>query len=715
MGARLHSLLRRQIRKFFGGKAPSQDSPLGRFVDAVDRAYREFDQDRAMLERSLDISSDELVQANAELRAVFDASPDLHMWMTREGRILNVRCGRSEDLAMRAEELIGKSVVGYHDRGVAEAFATGLARLKERSSVATFEYSLPLGGRQQTYEARLLPLPNDQVLAIIRNVTDRKDAEEQRFRQLAEHIQEVLWIRDPKQGSILFVSPSFETVWGLPREELYRNADVYTGAVHPDDRERVKTAFRSESGRGFDVEYRVLRPDGSLRWIRDRSFPVRDEAGTVYRITGIAADITDDKREREAIAAANDQLEERVRQRTADLQRAKEDLEQSQEQLRQAQKMEAVGRLAGGVAHDFNNLLVVILSYADLAINLLEADHPLVEDVAEIKRAGERAAALTQQLLAFSRRQMLRPEPHDLNAIVSNVTRLLERLIGEDVRLRLDLAPELPPTLVDKGQCEQIIMNLAVNARDAMPRGGTITLTTSVTTFEESPVGADIEPGRYATLTVRDTGTGMDDETRGLVFEPFFTTKGANKGTGLGLATVFGIVKQSRGHVEVQSELGVGSAFTVYLPLAEREIVEQTSSLEEVASPAGSERILLVEDEDMVRRLSERVLSMRGFDVISTTNAEEALAFLENNDDAINLLLTDVVLPGMTGSELCERARALRPRMRVLFMSGYTEDDVLRYGVQTGKSELLIKPFTPNVLLTQVRQTLDRRSSLPPG
>ena len=477
----------------------------------------------------------------------------------------------------------------------------------------------------------------------------------------------------------------------------------------------MKTAFRSESGRGFDVEYRVLRPDGSLRWIRDRSFPVRDEAGTVYRITGIAADITDDKREREAIAAANDQLEERVRQRTADLQRAKEDLEQSQEQLRQAQKMEAVGRLAGGVAHDFNNLLVVILSYADLAINLLEADHPLVEDVAEIKRAGERAAALTQQLLAFSRRQMLRPEPHDLNAIVSNVTRLLERLIGEDVRLRLDLAPELPPTLVDKGQCEQIIMNLAVNARDAMPRGGTITLTTSVTTFEESPVGADIEPGRYATLTVRDTGTGMDDETRGLVFEPFFTTKGANKGTGLGLATVFGIVKQSRGHVEVQSELGVGSAFTVYLPLAEREIVEQTSSLEEVASPAGSERILLVEDEDMVRRLSERVLSMRGFDVISTTNAEEALAFLENNDDAINLLLTDVVLPGMTGSELCERARALRPRMRVLFMSGYTEDDVLRYGVQTGKSELLIKPFTPNVLLTQVRQTLDRRSSLPPG
>lgn len=694
MSARLHSLLRRQIRKHFGGEAPPKDSPLGAFVDAVDRAYREFDQDRAMLERSLDISSDELVQANAELRAVFDASPDLHIWMTREGRVLNVRCGRGEDLALTAEELVGKNVTRFGDRNVAEAFATGLARLQERSSVATFEYSMPLDGRRQTYEARLLPLPNHQVLAIIRNVTDLRDAEEQRFRQLAEHIQEVLWIRDPKHDRILFVSPSFETVWGRSREALYRQAEIYTDAVHPDDRRRVRAALQSEQARGFDIEYRVIRPDGSVRWIRDRAFPVRDESGAVVRITGIAADITD------TVTAQRE---------------VQEALAESQEQLRQAQKMEAVGRLAGGVAHDFNNLLVVILSYADLAMNVLDEDHPLVDDVAEIKRAGERAAALTQQLLAFSRRQMLKPEPHDLNAIVGNVHRLLERLIGEDVRMRLDLASELPAALVDKGQCEQIIMNLAVNARDAMPRGGTMTLRTRLTTFEESPVGADIAPGRYATLCVQDTGIGMDEATRQLVFEPFFTTKGANKGTGLGLATVFGIVKQSRGHVEVQSEVGMGSTFTVHLPLAACQAVEEVAEIERPAPPTGSERILLVEDEDMVRRLSERVLSMRGFEVVSTTNAEEALSFLEESDATFSLLLTDVVLPGMTGSELCAKARALRPQMRVLFMSGYTEDDVIRYGIETGRSDLLIKPFTPNVLLNQVRHTLDRRSSIPPS
>lgn len=544
MSSRLHSLLRRQVRKHFGGEAPPADSELGAFVDAVDRAYREFDQDRAMLERSLDLSSDELVQANAELRAVFDASPDLHIWMTPDGRVLNVRCGTGADLSMTAEQLVGKSVTRFHDRVVAEAFSTGLERLRKRSSVATFEYSMALGGRQQTFEARLLPLPNDQVLAIIRNVTDRKDAEEQRFRQLAEHIQEVLWIRDPKHHRILFASPSFETVWGRSREELYRRAEVYTEVVHPDDRERVEEAFWAEQGRGYDIEYRVVHPDGSLRWIRDRAFPVRDEAGAVVRITGIAADITD------TVTAQ---------------QQAEQALAESQEQLRHAQKMEAVGRLAGGVAHDFNNLLVVILSYADLAINVLDDDHPLVEDLAEIKRAGERAAGLTHQLLAFSRRQMLKPEPHDLNAIVGSVHRLLERLIGEDVVLRLDLAAELPPTLVDKGQFEQIVMNLAVNARDAMPRGGTMTLTTRLTTFETSPVGSDIAPGRYATLVVDDTGTGMDEETRQLVFEPFFTTKAAHKGTGLGLATVFGIVKQSRGHVEVHSASSAwarGSPFT---------------------------------------------------------------------------------------------------------------------------------------------------------
>lgn len=242
-----------------------------------------------------------------------------------------------------------------------------------------------------------------------------------------------------------------------------------------------------------------------------------------------------------------------------------------------------------------------------------------------------------------------------------------------------------------------------------------MTLRTRLTTFEESPVGADIAPGRYATLCVQDTGIGMDEATRQLVFEPFFTTKGANKGTGLGLATVFGIVKQSRGHVEVQSEVGMGSTFTVHLPLAACQAVEEVAEIERPAPPTGSERILLVEDEDMVRRLSERVLSMRGFEVVSTTNAEEALSFLEESDATFSLLLTDVVLPGMTGSELCAKARALRPQMRVLFMSGYTEDDVIRYGIETGRSDLLIKPFTPNVLLNQVRHTLDRRSSIPPS
>ena len=409
------------------------------------------------------------------------------------------------------------------------------------------------------------------------------------------------------------------------------------------------------------------------------------------------------QRTQEELKALNESLEEKVEERT-------EELRRSEEQLRQSQKLEAVGQLAGGIAHDFNNLLTVINGNSELLLRGLR-DEKQSERVQEIRKAGERAAQLTRQLLAFSRKQVLQPVVLNLNSIIPDTDKMLRRLIGADVDFLTSLEPELWPVKADPGQIEQVLMNLAINARDAMPQGGKLTIQTANVYLDESYAhghAAAVSPGPYVMLAVSDTGHGMDAETRSRIFEPFFTTKEKGKGTGLGLSTVYGIVKQSGGNIWVYSEVGRGTTFKIYLPsVAEASEQRAPEAAPREGVPQGSETVLLVEDEEVVRRLARDILELNGYRVLEAADCREALSLCESHEGPIHLLLTDVVMPQMNGRELSECALALRPAMRVLYMSGYTDDSIVHHGVLDAGVAFLEKPFTPDAVARKVREVLD--------
>jgi nitrogen-specific signal transduction histidine kinase/ActR/RegA family two-component response regulator len=385
-------------------------------------------------------------------------------------------------------------------------------------------------------------------------------------------------------------------------------------------------------------------------------------------------------------------------------------------QLHQSQKMEAIGRLAGGVAHDFNNLLGVIMGYSEMVLHDLAQDDPRRGRIEQIRRSGERAAALTRQLLAFSRKQILEPRVLDLYALLADMDKMLRRLIGEDIELVTQPDPLLPPIKADPGQIEQIVMNLVVNARDAMPRGGTITIATTPLELDQDACRGyeGARPGCYVKLVVADTGVGMTPEVQSRVFEPFFTTKAAGSGTGLGLSTVYGIVTQSGGHIAVTSEPGRGTRFEILFPQVEKEAIAGTTDRPAIPeSPAGTETILVVEDEPMVREMLCDSLREIGYSVLEAGELGEADRRCREHDGPIHLLMTDVVLPGVGGRELAQRLTAIRPEMKLLFMSGYTDDAVVRQGILTAGVMFLQKPFTLDGMARKVREALALRASLP--
>jgi len=469
---------------------------------------------------------------------------------------------------------------------------------------------------------------------------------------------------------------NLEALTGWPVEAI-RADGWWVDNIHPEDRERVLAANALPDEADHQVlEFRFRRPDGSYVWVRDEKRLLHDAAGQLTEVVGSWTDVT-----------------ERVR---------------LEEQLRSAQKLEAIGRLAGGVAHDFNNLLTVITGNGELLARALEPEGPEQVMLSEIRDAGDRAAALTRQLLAFSRNQVLTPQLLELNAVVEKTEGMLRRLIGEDIELTCRLAPDTGWVRVDPGQLEQVIVNLAINARDAMPRGGQLLLATR---FAELDVAfcrgrPELEPGRYAMLEVRDTGTGMSPEVLQRLFEPFFTTKGPGSGTGLGLATVHGVVAQSGGRIEVESEPGRGSCFTIFLPAA----AAPALAVEAVAAPPparGHETILLVEDEDGVRRIARIALEGRGYRVLAAASGRAAIGVAEGHGPRIDLLVTDLVMPGMSGRELADELRVRRPGLRVLFISGYVEDELARHGIVEAEVAFLHKPFSLDELGAKVRAVLD--------
>ncbi len=528
---------------------------------------------------------------------------------------------------------------------------------------------------------------------LVRDIARREVAEaalresEASFRVLTEAIPQIVWIARP-DGRNKFFNQRWVQYTGMTLAESQGRG--WIKPFHPEDQPAVEANWKNTTDT-YSLEARLRRADGTYRWWLVRGVPLRDSTGAILEWFGTCTDIDD-------------------------LKQAAVRIEQTEAQLRQAQKMEAIGRLAGGVAHDFNNLLSVILSYTSLLIRDLEPG-PIRDDVEEVRRAGERATDLTRQLLAFSRQQVLQPKVLDLRAIVLDMEKMLLRLLTAEVELSLRCEKPLDNVHADPSQIEQIVMNLVVNAGDAMPLGGKLTIETAnvVIGADEVSMQPNVAPGSYVMLAVTDTGTGMDASTRERIFEPFFTTKEQGKGTGLGLSTVFGIVNQSRGHIFVYSEPGVGTTFKIYLPRTDRAEKFARSILPSSAQLVGNETILLVEDEEQVRAVNRSILVRHGYHVIDARDGGEALRVAEAFPEKIDLLLTDIVMPRMSGREVALRLASTRPETRVLYVSGYTEDSIVHHGVLDPGIAFLQKPLTPNTLLSKVRDVLSAPAANSPS
>ena len=604
--------------------------------------------------------------------------------------------GRELDLVVRADGLIPCA----H-----EVLATGVAQrdvlfdlhLRQRQESRPVLITLTAIRMAEEDTARLLLIVQD--LSEEERLQAARMASEQRFRDLVQGLDAIVWEADASTLAFSFVSQRAEVILGYRAEHWLKAPDFFVTRIHPDDRDRVMTTCREAVARGLDheLEYRALTADGREVGLRDIVHVRHGPSGHAIQLRGVTVDLTEHRRAEEA-------------------------LRQTEEQLRQAQKMDAVGKLAGGIAHDFNNLLMVIRGDSDLILRKLPPEHPLRANAEGIREAADQAATLTRQLLAFSRKQVLAPAVLDVNRVVGGLHTMLDRLLGETIELVTVTAPDLGSVTADPGQVEQMLLNLAVNARDAMPDGGRLTIQTANRTVgEDEAARTGVKPGPYVTLEVTDTGVGMDADMKAHLFEPFFTTKEQGKGTGLGLSTVYGIVNQSGGHIRVDSERGKGTTFRVFLPRVEvaSRSADAAAAAETTVTAAGApphrsrgETILLVEDAQRVRAVVREILEMQGYEVIEARHAAEALTLSAGHEGPIHLLLTDVVMPEMSGRELAQRLVPLRPEMNVLYISGYTDDAIVRHGVLGAGMAFLSKPFTPDALAAKVREILDapRRS-----
>jgi len=653
---------------------------IGRLGIAVERALEQkrLRAERKRAEESLNL-----------FRILVDRSNDgIEVIDPATGRFLDINDTTCQRLGYSREELLSMTVPEIDPMAVTPATWPQKVEEIRQAGFLIFEAehrrkdgsTFPI-----EVNVRYVKLDRDYLIAAVRDITERRQAVEalresgEKFRQLAEHINKVFWITDVTKHRMVYISPAYEKIWGRTCESLYQFPQSWQEAIHPEDRERVLKAAKNKQEHGsYDEIYRILRPEGPVRWIRDRAFPVRNAAGTIYRIVGTAEDITERR--------------------------------QLEEQFRQAQKMEAIGRLAGGVAHDFNNILAVI----QLQMALLKMDHNLTEEqigyTGEVEQATERAANLTRQLLLFSRQQTLQPRDLNLNEAVTNITKMLHRILGEDIQLQIKYEARPLMLHADPGMIDQILMNLTVNSRDAMPEGGRLVIETSAVDFDELAVtqSPQARPGMFVCLRVGDSGCGIHKDILPRIFEPFFTTKEIGKGTGLGLATVFGIVQQHQGWINVYSEVGQGTTFRIYLPRLIK-TADQTVR-QEAAEPirGGNETILLAEDDPALRTSLRIILSRLGYRVLEAATGAEALELWRQNREAIQLLLTDMIMPGgMNGKELAQRLRAENPKLKIVYASGYSDkiagsDLVLEEGLN-----FLAKPFETHKLARTVRKSLD--------
>jgi two-component system cell cycle sensor histidine kinase/response regulator CckA len=580
---------------------------------------------------------------------------DLRTWTGLDALEILRRSGKDIPFIVVTGTLGDEAAAGYIKRGAADYI------LKRRLNLLSLTVAHVLQEKEHRNECSKRHLSEHALRLSV-----------DRYRSLVVASAQVVWTTNAA-GEVVEDLPLWRAFTGKSvAESLGRG---WLNAIHPEDREQTGQVWSNavKSRCNYTSQFRALRNDGEYRDLLARGVPVLEDDGSVREWVGTCTDITDQR--------------------------------QLEDQSRQDHKMEAMGKLAGGIAHDFNNLLGVIIGYSDLLLSSIQPGDASRREVEQIKKAGQRAAALTLQLLAFSRKQVLMPKVLDLNQVVRETSKMLLRLIGEHIELVTTLNPTLDHVRADPTQIEQVIVNLAINARDAMPNGGKLVIQTLNAELEQSHnryLNDDVKPGNYVLLTVSDTGTGMDKETQARIFEPFFTTKGKGKGTGLGLATVYGIVKQSSGYIWVYSEVGKGTVLKVYMPRVQGALSQV--QLEAAPPPPCSGTILLVEDEDSLRDLNHKLLESMGYTVIEAANGADAIRVGGRCRDRIQLLITDVVMPGMTGRELAERLVASDSKMKVLYVSGYTEDGIMQT-LAPGVA-FLQKPFTRDSLAKKIQESL---------
>ena len=640
---------------------------LERLAPAVSRELAE-----AAVRREHAASQRALRQIESEYRAAVETSADGFLWLDASGRIRQVNAafqqesgyGRDELIGMPVEELSAGADVGDLIRRIDAATHAGRGRVETRMRAkdgTTWDVELSVSRSSD----------DGSVCVFARDLTEQKRTARE-IRRFIEASPAVIYALRPLQNrfELVWVSDNLETLTGYHPREV--DARWWERGLHPDDVARVVAANQLPlpAGDRFVIEFRFRHLDGRYVWLRDEKRVRQDAAGRVTEVVGSWTDIT-----------------------------SRVELE---EQFRHAQKMEAVGRLAGGVAHDFNNVLTVIQGYGGALLDDILSPDEVRDSATQICLAADRAAALTRQLLAFSRKQTLVTQLVDVAQLVKGVERLLHRLIGEDVTLTTTVTPDTPRVKGDPGHLEQVLINLAVNARDAMPEGGTLTLVTSRAEVAPAPGRPG---GTVARIVVSDTGRGMTPEVRARVFEPFFTTKEAGRGTGLGLSIVFGVVHQMGGTIDLWSEPGHGARFTIDLPVAGDDLTLAGGAETRVPDAVGTETVLVVEDEEPVRHIARVALEARGYHVVAASTGAEGLALAD--DTEVDLLLTDVVMPGMSGREVATALLAKYPSVKVLYMSGYFDDAHVRAQLAEAQASVLQKPFTPRALAAKVRQVLD--------
>ena len=649
---------------------------------------RIYELEHEMLERQLAESA--LRHERDRAQQYLDTAEVILLALDNDARVTLVNRYACSVLGWTADELVGRNWI---DIGIPPRLREAIReQYRHPACGELFVGETPVltkSGEERSIEWRTTPLrdADGHISGWFNSGTDLTERNqalealrtaEERMRFALQSAGIGIWDLDYATGTQIW-SETLEAHYGLQPGTFGGTFDAFVERIHPDDRESVLETIGKvmKSGGDFSVQNRAIWPDGTVRWLSGAGRIQLGENGKPVRAVGITQDVTDRHTQEKKYQLAN--------------------------------KMEAIGRLASGVAHDFNNLLTVILGFAELIASDAAIENQHGKDVSEIIKAARRASGLTKQLLAFSRQQVLHATPVDVNALITEMTGMLSRLIGEDIEVSLALAPNLELALADRGQLEQVMMNLVVNARDAMPGGGKVTIKTTDVELGDSSFHDEVMmDGRYVMLAITDTGEGMTKETQQRLFEPFYTTKETGKGTGLGLSTTYGIVKQSKGYIWVYSELGRGTTFKVYLPRANGDATVQTTSLSAAAHEHGSETVLLVEDEDGVRQLSKRILVNAGYRVLEAANGDDAEALFLKHSDSIDLVLTDVIMPGCGGPELLSRLRVNAPETKSLYMSGYTDQSA---GNQVGfdrELPFVQKPFTAAELVRQVRDTLDR-------